>query len=191
MESSFFNRSLPRPPPQEFEKHFCLIREIIEKEFQVRVIKRELDPRITGTFDGKEIAIRDDLPVELQLFILLHLFGHTVQWNTSRECRRIGLIELDSFSKKETIKVVRVYEHKASQYGLGLLHQAQIFSLDQWLASWSATDWQYFLQVCLTGKNDTFDLSAHQRYWVDGANPITPQTVPLFTPRLWEQKHAF
>ncbi len=41
---------------------------------------RDLEPPRTGIFDGLRIVIDPDVPFEMQCFILLHLFGHSVQW---------------------------------------------------------------------------------------------------------------
>src|SRR5687768_10801381 len=41
---------------------------------------RDLEPPRTGTFDGLQILIDPDVGFEMQCFILLHLFGHSVQW---------------------------------------------------------------------------------------------------------------
>src|SRR5579871_721464 len=40
----------------------------------------DLEPPRTGIFDGLKIVIDPDVPFEMQCFILLHLFGHSVQW---------------------------------------------------------------------------------------------------------------
>ena len=40
----------------------------------------DLGPPRTGTFDGLKIVIDPDVGFEMQCFILLHLFGHSVQW---------------------------------------------------------------------------------------------------------------
>ena len=41
---------------------------------------RDLEPPRTGIFDGLSITIDPDIDFEMQCFILLHLFGHSVQW---------------------------------------------------------------------------------------------------------------
>src|SRR5712671_4094112 len=41
---------------------------------------RDLEPPRTGIFDGLRISIDPDVDFEMQCFILLHLFGHSVQW---------------------------------------------------------------------------------------------------------------
>src|SRR2546425_5192395 len=41
---------------------------------------RDLEPPRTGIFDGLRIVIDPDVSFEMQCFLLLHLFGHSVQW---------------------------------------------------------------------------------------------------------------
>src|SRR5262245_32653526 len=41
---------------------------------------RDLEPPRTGIFDGLRIVLDPDVGFEMQCFILLHLFGHSVQW---------------------------------------------------------------------------------------------------------------
>src|SRR5262245_27020939 len=41
---------------------------------------RDLEPPRTGIFNGLSIAVDPDIDFEMQCFILLHLFGHSVQW---------------------------------------------------------------------------------------------------------------
>lgn len=40
---------------------------------------RDLEPPRTGIFDGLRITIDPDVGFEMQCFLLLHLFGHSVQ----------------------------------------------------------------------------------------------------------------
>src|SRR5687767_14997484 len=41
---------------------------------------RDLESPRTGIFDGLRIVVDPDVHFEMQCFILLHLFGHSVQW---------------------------------------------------------------------------------------------------------------
>src|SRR6266478_9218459 len=41
---------------------------------------RDLEPPRTGIFDGLRIVVDPDVGFEMQCFLLLHLFGHSVQW---------------------------------------------------------------------------------------------------------------
>ena len=40
---------------------------------------RDLEPPRTGIFDGLRIVLDPDVGFEMQCFLLLHLFGHSVQ----------------------------------------------------------------------------------------------------------------
>src|SRR5271154_4675559 len=72
----------------ELKRAFADARSCIE-QYGVRVyIGDVLDPN-TGTFDGAEIGIDYANDLEMSLFVLVHLFGHTVQWNTVASYRTI------------------------------------------------------------------------------------------------------
>ena len=64
---------------------------MIEDRWQIPVRIRDVPDPFTGDLDGAEIRIDFDLDTEDALFILVHLFGHTVQWNVSAEARAIAL----------------------------------------------------------------------------------------------------
>ena len=75
------------------------------------------------------------------MFILVHLFGHTVQWNVSRASAR------DRRSRKPTRRGPRTqlaevadYEREACRYSLQLLHDAGVHDLDQWISDFAACD---------------------------------------------------
>jgi len=45
---------------------------------------------LTGDLNGAEIHIDEAVTAEQRLFLLAHLFGHTVQWNTSDKAYELG-----------------------------------------------------------------------------------------------------
>src|SRR3954453_7588896 len=51
---------------------------VIKRGFAIEY--RDLEPPRTGIFDGFKIVIDPDVDFEMQCFVLLHLFGHSVQW---------------------------------------------------------------------------------------------------------------
>src|SRR6266498_5801020 len=51
---------------------------IVKRGFVIEY--RDLDAPRTGIFDGLRIVIDPDVGFEMQCFLLLHLFGHSVQW---------------------------------------------------------------------------------------------------------------
>src|SRR5262245_14279326 len=113
-----------------------------------------LDPN-TGTFDGSEIGIDYACDLEMSLFVLVHLFGHTVQWNTVESYRTIDQRARPG-AAREVIEEARAYERDASRLGVQLLHEAGIADRDQWLSDWCASDWKYLSTFYETGKLPDF-----------------------------------
>src|SRR5438270_11435593 len=72
-----------------------------------------LDPN-TGTFDGSEIGIDWANDLEMSLFVLVHLFGHTVQWNTVPAYRSIDQRGKPG-AAAEIIDEAHTYERTASR----------------------------------------------------------------------------
>lgn len=144
-----------------------------------------LDPN-TGDLDGRTILIDHLLSDEDRLFILVHLFGHCVQWNVSPEARTIGL---DSFLPKtaEDFEAVRLYERDASAFGITLLHEAGVTDLDQWLTDLWHADWLFLQHFYRTGERlDPRSLLQ------PGITPtLPPLPIPVFEPKIWPKRYAF
>lgn len=143
-----------------------------------------VDPN-TGTFNGAEIGIDYANELEMSLFVLLHLFGHTVQWNTVAAYRTID-DRVHPGAAPEVIEEARVYEHNASRYGLSLLHEAGIHDRDQWLADWSGSDWKYLSTFYATGK-----LPEWAACRSTGHPRLEPLPIPDFTPQAFHPRYAF
>ena len=145
----------------------------------------DLEPPRTGTFDGLKIVIDPDVGFEMQCFILLHLFGHSVQWVAPSLSHK--LTNLTSTTDRDLfLQALRDYEFEAAQYGIQLMHEVGIHSLDQWYSDFVETDWQYV-----------------RRYYVEGEIPpwhecvatqcrvIEPLTIPALQHRQVEVRFAF
>src|SRR5438874_11756078 len=77
---------------------------------------RDLEPPRTGIFDGQRIVIDPDVGFEMQCFVLLHLFGHSVQWVAPS--LEYELVPLQSTADKETfMAILQAYEYKAAAFG--------------------------------------------------------------------------
>ena len=64
--------------PADYQDAFNRVELLIESRYQIGVsISDVLDPN-TGDFDGTQIKIDYDQDLETALFVLVHLFGHTV-----------------------------------------------------------------------------------------------------------------
>ncbi len=151
---------------------------MIEERWGVPVIIADVANPFTGDLDGAEIKVDFDLSAEDALFIIVHLFGHTAQWNTSEAARIIG--RYPGPWTDDAIARVQAYEHEACQYSLQLFHEAGVHDLDQWLSDFSACDFAYLENFYRTGKTGAF-----RTFWHDGRPLLTPKPIPAFTPQRW------
>src|SRR5213595_1738042 len=81
---------------------------------------RDLEPPRTGIFDGLKISIDPAVDFEMQCFILLHLFGHSVQCTApSLEFKLTAL--KDTTDKKLFMQTLHDYEFQAARFGMQLI----------------------------------------------------------------------
>src|SRR4051812_47196947 len=103
---------------------------------------RDLEPPRTGIFDGRRLVIDPDVEFEMQCFILLHLFGHSIQWVAPS--LEYELVPLQTTTDKEAFMgVLRAYEYKAAAFGRQLLKEVGLDELESWFNDFVATDWRY------------------------------------------------
>jgi hypothetical protein len=62
----------------------------IEGAYGIPVITRDVPDPLTGDLNGAEIHIDYAVTPEQRLFLLAHLFGHTVQWNMNPDAYELG-----------------------------------------------------------------------------------------------------
>lgn len=111
---------------------------------------RDLEPPRTGIFDGLRIVIDPDVGFEMQCFLLLHLFGHSVQWVApSLESKVHDLQHTED--RDRFMRVLHDYEFEAAAFGMELIHQVGVTTLDQWYSDFVQTDWQYVEGYYRTG----------------------------------------
>jgi hypothetical protein len=117
------------------------------------------------------------------VFILVHLFGHTVQWNVSERAREIGMARPSKWTEAQLAELTE-YEHQACRYSLQLLHEAGIRDLDQWISDFAACDCAYLMHLYRTG--DKLDFKS---FWKDDAPLVTPLAIPEFHPTRWISRY--
>lgn len=174
------------PTEDDFRAAFAKVERRIEDRYGIPVrIADVLDPN-TGDFDGSQIEIDYDQDVEAALFVLIHLFGHTVQWNISEDYRELGR-DVSPGKGEEWLAQLYVYEKAATRYSLQLMHDVGIAHLDRWLTDWWLADWKYLKHFYLTGEKLDF------RSLVEpGAGELlTPLAIPAFTPQRWISRWSF
>jgi len=103
---------------------------------------RDLEPPRTGIFNGLRIVIDPDVGFEMQCFLLLHLFGHSVQWVAPSLDAKLHDLQ-HTTDQALFMKVLRAYEYEAARFGMQLLHESGVTTLDQWYSDFVQTDWTY------------------------------------------------
>ena len=166
-------------PGARFRDAFNLVERYIEKQYGLPVVITDVPDPFTGDLDASSILVDYDLDAEEALFILVHLFGHTVQWNVNPNDRALGLLEVRNPSAELLASLAR-YEVDAARYSLQLFHEAGVRDLDQWLADFAACDIAYLMHFYRTGEKRPF-----RSFWVDGARRLTPLAIPSFQPTKW------
>jgi len=168
-------------PPDEarFFQVWNTVEPFVERRWQVPVRLRDVPNPFTGDLDGAEIHVDHDLPAEDAVFNLVHLFGHTVQWNTSPRAREIGSV-IHVRPDEALMTELAQYEMEACRYSLQLFHDAGVRDLDPWLADFAACDACYLSHFYRTGEKRPF-----RSFWRDGMPLLEPLPIPPFTPQRW------
>jgi hypothetical protein len=122
----------------------------VEDHYGISVRSLDVAAPFSGDLDGQEIRLDPEFGVELMVFNLVHLFGHTVQWNLLGRVPDIGTKPPGQYSTAD-LEEVTSYERDASRYGQELLHETGIRDLDQWLADLAASDITYLEHYYATG----------------------------------------
>jgi hypothetical protein len=155
------------------------------ESYGVRVYVGDVRDPNTGTFDGSEIGIDYANDLEMSLFVLVHLFGHTVQWNTVPAYRTIDT-RVRPGAGPELIAEAAAYEKNASRYGLAVLHEAGVRDRDAWLSDFCGSDWTYLSQFYATGK-----VPEWRDCYRTGHPPLEPLAIPAFSPQRFYPRYAF
>jgi hypothetical protein len=152
------------------------VEERIQDCYRVRVVTRDIPDPLIGDLDGSEIHIDFAVTPEQRLFLLAHLFGHTVQWNINPAAFEIGQTRQPPVDEA-VLPTLLAYEREAAGYGLGLLHEAGIRQADQWLSDYSACDLAYLAHFYRTGEK-----RAPASFWRSNVPLVEPRAIPVFTP---------
>lgn len=167
--------------PERFAEIFGVIEPLIERRWGIPVSVRDVPHPFTGDLDGAQIQIDYDLDAEDALFILVHLFGHTVQWNISEEARFIG--RHPGPWDEALLARVKAYETDACRLSMQLFHDAGVRDLDQWLSDFAACDFAYLDHFYRTGEKRPF-----RSFWTDGNPVLQPLAIPAFSPQQWHTR---
>jgi len=149
----------------------------MEARYQVRVVTRDIPDPLIGDLDGAEIHIDYAVTPEQRLFLLAHLFGHTVQWNVDPAAFDLGRTRQPPV-EEAALSPLLAYEREAAGYGLALLHETGIRDADQWLSDYSACDLAYLTHFYRTGeKRDPIS------FWRPNVPLVQARAIPAFAPK--------
>lgn len=162
-----------------FTKTLHQCEKIVEDMGLVVQYTHSLDPFFKGDLDGKKIFISNHLDVEEKLFNLLHLAGHSIQWNGDELLRNLGS-ELYQHPDDELLNRLQSYEWQANCYALSILHKAGIFDLDNWLSEKYIIDMLYLTHFYKTGEKLKEVTSVAKAYIFN--KELKPLPIPSFTP---------
>jgi hypothetical protein len=146
---------------------------------------RDLEPPRTGIFDGLRIVLDPDVGFEMQCFLLLHLFGHSVQWVAPSLAHKLEDLK-HTQDKARFMQVLHDYEQEAASFGLQLMRELGVTHLDQWYSDFVETDWQYVRRFYETDQLPAWDTCV-----VSGAPLIKPSPLPILKQRQVEVRFAF
>lgn len=170
----------------DYQAVFNKLVPVVEKRYGIEVtISDVVDPN-TGDFDGERILLDYQQDLELALFVLVHLFGHTVQWNVSEKWRKLGL-NVAVGKTAEEMADIHEYEQGATRLGIALMHEAGVGDMDGWASDWWRADYEYLLHYYKTGeKLDTRALLKR-----GGGDALQPLPIPRFTPQRFASRWSF
>ena len=171
------------PPGSLVNLWFKATSAIVKYGFAVEY--RDLDAPRTGIFDGLRISIDPDVDFEMQCFILLHLFGHSIQWTAPSLAGKLAALK-DSTDKAVFMRALHEYEFEAARFGMQLLREIGVRDLDQWYSDFVGTDWRYVERYYKTG-----EIPPWHECLVHNQPLIEPLPIPQIERKLVEVRYAF
>ena len=160
-----------------FVEYCGIVEEHLEHAYNVHVVTRDIPDPLTADLDGAEIHIDPAVSREQRLFLLAHLFGHTVQWNVNPSASEVGRLLKPPVSEK-LFAAIMEYEREEARLAFAMFDQAGITGVDQWFSDYAACDMAYLLHYYRTGERRVF-----RSFWRDNVPRLEPKPIPPFTPR--------
>src|ERR1039458_2771977 len=114
-----------------FAEYSARVQKHLEEVYGIRIVTRDIPDPLTGDLDGAEIDIDYAVSPEQRLFLLAHLFGHTVQWNVNPASFEIGR-RYQPPVNEDLIPAVIEYEREAAGSGLAPLYGICFTAIALW-----------------------------------------------------------
>lgn len=137
-----------------------------------------IDEFFKGDLDGLNIYLRH-IDYEEDLFNILHMVGHSIQWNVSDELRALGNVIYNNPSQ-EVLKNLQNYEWEANCYGYKMLVDLGHSKLKAWLEAKYVLDMLYLTHFYKTGEK----LRVINQETLKNAfkKPLVAKEIPSFKP---------
>jgi hypothetical protein len=176
--------SIATQPAVDFRTVFSALVARIERSYRLKVNVGPVTGSYTGQFDGREIWVDLEKDPEEAMFILVHLFGHTVQWNVDGKLRVLGLA--NSGVSEADLPRIYQYERQASQLGLALIEETGEFGLARWLTDRFGADWKFLAHFYRTGEKLRFEPES-------GTDEplLSAVAIPTVVPQRWPARGSF
>jgi hypothetical protein len=171
---------------RRFKAAYDAVAHEIEGRWGIPVVIGDVINPNTGDFNGAEIVLDHELDIEMALFVMAHLFGHTAQWATDEAARDLGTRYASAAPPAALLPRIRDYERDASRLALRLFHDAGVTDLDGWLSDWAAADWGYLEHFYRTGEKADF-----RAFFRPGAPVLEPLAIPRFEASRWVSRFSF
>jgi hypothetical protein len=124
----------------------------------------------------------------MALFVLIHLFGHTVQWNISQTLRELGLRSASAQNPSdEELARIYAYECDATRYGLTLLAAVGAPHLCRWACDFFYADWAFLRHLYRTGER----LDPRALLRPGEGELLAPLPIPRFFPQRFVSRFSF
>jgi hypothetical protein len=161
-----------------FAEACALVQPHIESRYGVRVAPSTVGGGFLGDLDGAEIRIDPSVSDEQRLFLLGHLFGHTVQWNTDPAAFSLGQPQTPPVNER-VLPALLAYEREAASYGLALFAGSGIGAaeVEPWYSDYSACDLAYLMHYYRTGEKGDF-----RAFWRSSPLLLPLKAIPAFHP---------
>lgn len=143
------------------------------------IIKNDLDEYFKGDMDGVNIYCTD-IDDDEELFNVLHMIGHCIQWNISEELRILGS-QLYKNPDENLLRRLQIYEWEANCFALQVLHNVGVYELDAWLYDKYIKDMSYLTHFYKTGERVKYITPISLQY--SFTNQLKPKEIPNFTPQ--------
>ena len=173
----------------DFQTCYNRVERYIEERYRIPVSISDVTDPNTGDFDGATIKLDYALDLDLAFYVLLHLFGHSVQWNLSTEYRELGRDQTIPKPPEEMARI-EIYERDATRYALTLCRDSGIepvAEIDRWVSDWFYADYAFLAHFYTTGER----LEPRSLLRPGEGELLTPLAIPDFTPQRWTSRWSF